>query len=130
MIHFWIHFKWQEFNKVYVVGIFTNTWHSQKLNHKTGYFWFWCLVPWRKKIQLFGRFLLLLILSIINILCLLFIVLKLQSWKKWLVHFVRFRIEKKNHLSPDTMLIRVMLSETLPDAPTLIWWGLVLKENP
>ena len=41
--------------------------------------------------------------------------------KKWLTHFVWFR-RKKKPLSPNVMLIRVMLSEALPDPPTLIWW--------
>ena len=42
--------------------------------------------------------------------------------EKWLGHCLFYK--KKKPLSLDAMLIRVMLSEALPDHPTLIWWGL------
>ena len=41
--------------------------------------------------------------------------------KKRLTHFVWFR--RKKTLSPNVMLIQVVLSEAMPDPSTLIWWG-------
>ena len=45
-----------------------------------------------------------------------------QSWKKWLGQFVRFG-SKCIPLSPNAMLMRVMLPEATPGRPTLIDGG-------